>query len=54
MTSRTDWNGNQTLYVNDARGEPTSITEAAGSPVANSRETIRRLLKKTASNRGAG
>jgi RHS repeat-associated protein len=30
--SRTDWNGNLTTYVNDARGLPTKTTEAAGTP----------------------
>ncbi len=34
IASRADWNGNQTVYVNDARGEPTSITAAAGTPQA--------------------
>jgi RHS repeat-associated protein len=32
LASETDWNGNLTTYVNDARGEPTTITEAAGAP----------------------
>jgi RHS repeat-associated protein len=32
--STTDWNGNVTTYVNDASGNPTSITEAAGTPQA--------------------
>jgi YD repeat-containing protein len=32
IASRTDWNGNQTAYVNDARGQPTTITEAVGTP----------------------
>ncbi len=32
--SQTDWNGNVTSYVNDAHGQPTSITEAAGKPQA--------------------
>lgn len=31
VSSETDWNGNQTTYVNDARGLPTQITEAAGT-----------------------
>jgi RHS repeat-associated protein len=30
--SETDWNGNLTSYVNDAHGQPTTITEAAGTP----------------------
>jgi RHS repeat-associated protein len=32
VASQTDWNGNLTNYVNDSRGEPTSITEAVGTP----------------------
>lgn len=32
--SHTDWNGNVTTYVNDVHGQPTSITEAAGTPQA--------------------
>jgi RHS repeat-associated protein len=32
--SQTDWNGNLTSYVNDVRGRPTSIIEAAGTPQA--------------------
>ncbi|TAL40201.1 MAG: hypothetical protein EPN97_00550 [Alphaproteobacteria bacterium] len=32
--SMTDWNGNRTTYVNDSNGNPTSITEAAGTPQA--------------------
>ena len=34
MASQTDWNENQTVYVNDAHGQPVSITEAAGTPQA--------------------
>ena len=34
IASRTDWNGNVTNYVNDVHGQPTSITEAAGTPQA--------------------
>jgi YD repeat-containing protein len=34
MNSFTDWNGNQKTTVNNAQGNPTSITEAYGSPVA--------------------
>jgi YD repeat-containing protein len=30
--SRTDWNGNQTTYANDAHGQSTTIAEAAGAP----------------------
>ena len=29
-SSRTDWNGNTTTYVNDAHGDPTTIVEAVG------------------------
>ena len=32
VSSRSDWNGNQTAFVNDSRGEPTTITEAADTP----------------------
>jgi len=32
--SVTDWNGNTTTYVNNSRGEPTTIIEAAGTPQA--------------------
>jgi RHS repeat-associated protein len=31
LASQTDWNGVLTNYVNNARGEPTSITEAVGT-----------------------
>ncbi|MDX1486002.1 MAG: DUF6531 domain-containing protein [Alphaproteobacteria bacterium] len=34
VTSRTDWEGNTTAYVNNSRGLPTSITEAQGTPEA--------------------
>ena len=34
IASQTDWNGNLTTYVNEARGLPTSITEASGTPQA--------------------
>ena len=34
LNSRVDWNGNQTSYTNNAYGDPTSIYEANGSPVA--------------------
>jgi RHS repeat-associated protein len=33
VASQTDWNGNQTTYVNDSHGDPLTITEAVGSPV---------------------
>jgi RHS repeat-associated protein len=32
--SVTDWNGNQTTYVNDVHGQPTTINEAVGTPQA--------------------
>ena len=31
LASQTDWNGNVTTYVNNAIGQPTSVTEAAGT-----------------------
>ena len=34
VNSKTDWNGNTTTYVNNVRGQPTSIAEASGTPVA--------------------
>lgn len=34
MASKTDWNGIATTIVNDAHGQPTSITEAATKPIA--------------------
>jgi len=34
LASRTDFNGNVTALVNDIHGQPTSITEAAGSSLA--------------------
>jgi RHS repeat-associated protein len=34
LASATDWNGNQTTYVNDSHGDPTTINEAVGSSVA--------------------
>lgn len=34
INTETDWNGNQTSLVNDSFGDPTSITEAAGTAVA--------------------
>lgn len=33
MNSKTDWDSNETTYVNNAHGDPTTITEAYGSPV---------------------
>jgi len=32
--SQTDWNGNQTTFVNDVHGQPTTINEAVGTPQA--------------------
>jgi RHS repeat-associated protein len=34
MNSETDWNGNETTYVNNSHGQPTTINEAVGSSVA--------------------
>jgi uncharacterized protein RhaS with RHS repeats len=34
LSGQTDWDGNQTTYVNDGHGDPTAINEAAGSSVA--------------------
>jgi RHS repeat-associated protein len=34
LNSKTDWNGNQTTYVNNAYGLPTTINEAVGTSVA--------------------
>ena len=34
LASATDFNGNQTTYVNDAHGDPTTINEAVGSGAA--------------------
>ena len=34
LNSFTDWNGNQTTYVNNSHGKPTTINEAVGSSVA--------------------
>jgi probable HAF family extracellular repeat protein/YD repeat-containing protein len=34
LNSATDWDTNLTTYTNDARGQPTVINEAVGSPVA--------------------
>jgi RHS repeat-associated protein len=33
LASATDWNGNETTYVNDSHGDPLTVTEAVGSPV---------------------
>jgi RHS repeat-associated protein len=34
LASVTDWNGNETTYVNDSHGDPLTINEAVGTPVA--------------------
>jgi RHS repeat-associated protein len=34
LNSLTDWNGNQTTYVNNSHGKPTTIDEAVGTSVA--------------------
>jgi RHS repeat-associated protein len=34
LASKTDWNGTVTNYVNDVHGQPTTITQAAGTPQA--------------------
>lgn len=34
LSSKTDWDGNQTTYVNDSHGDPTTINEGVGSSVA--------------------
>jgi YD repeat-containing protein len=34
IASRTDWDGNVTTFVNNVRGLPKAITEAAGTPLA--------------------
>jgi RHS repeat-associated protein len=34
LNASTDWNTNSTTYVNDSHGDPTTINEAVGSPVA--------------------
>ncbi|MGH7880640.1 MAG: RHS repeat protein, partial [Candidatus Binataceae bacterium] len=39
FASRTDWNGNLTTFVNNARGLPKTITEAAGTPLARTTTT---------------
>ena len=36
LNSEKDWNGNQTTYVNNAQGNPTTINYAVGSPQAYS------------------
>jgi RHS repeat-associated protein len=36
LASRTDWNGIKSTYVNDTHGDPTTINEAVGTPVARS------------------
>jgi RHS repeat-associated protein len=39
LASRTDWNGNTTIYVNNSHGQPTSVTEAAGTTIARTTTT---------------
>jgi len=39
IASWTDWNGNLTTFVNNARGLPKKITEAAGTPLARTTHT---------------
>jgi RHS repeat-associated protein len=39
LASHTDWNGNQTTYTNNALGEVTSVTLAAGTSVAQTTTT---------------
>jgi len=34
LASKTDWNGNQTAFVNDTLGDPTTISEAVGTSAA--------------------
>jgi RHS repeat-associated protein len=34
LASKTDWNGNQNTYVNNAHGLPTTINEAVGTPAS--------------------
>jgi RHS repeat-associated protein len=40
VASLTDWNGNQTTYVNNSHGLPTTINEAVGSSVARTTTTV--------------
>ncbi len=40
LASRTDWNGNSTTYMNDVHGQPTLITEAAGTALARVTEVF--------------
>jgi YD repeat-containing protein len=39
VASLTDWNGNLTNYVNDVHGQPTTVTEAAGTAQARTTTT---------------
>jgi RHS repeat-associated protein len=39
IASQTDWNGNLTTFINDGRGLPKVITEAAGTPLARTTST---------------
>jgi RHS repeat-associated protein len=34
LASKTDWNGNQTTFVNDTHGDPTTMSEAVGTSAA--------------------
>jgi YD repeat-containing protein len=38
--SQTDWNGNLTTFVNDAHGQPVTITEASGTPLARTTTAV--------------
>jgi RHS repeat-associated protein len=40
LNSATDWNGNQTTYVNNAHGDPLTINEAVNSPAVARTTTI--------------
>src|SRR5579871_6129511 len=39
LASKTDWNGNTTQYTNNSHGQPTSVTEAAGTTIARTTTT---------------
>lgn len=40
VSGQIDWNGNQTSYVNNSHGEPTTVNEAVGSPVARTTSIV--------------
>ncbi len=40
VTSETDWNGNLTTFVNNGHGLPTTVTEAAGTPLARTSSIV--------------